>query len=212
VRAALVLLAALCALAAPARAEDPPSLAVIVSSRWDGLDAVTLALLRELWMGRRSELDGERIECFDFPAGHELRRVFGSAVLGRSERALEEYWIRQALTGGRVPPRELDGTAEIVRAVAARPGAIGYVDADALRALPDPGVRVVPVSVDGRPLLPGSPGYPIRGRAPRTPAVNPRGPRSASAALRGLRGRSRSPSRYGSAWWRSRGRPSGAAG
>lgn len=183
--AGFALAAGLCALAAaaPAAAERP--VAVIVSASWNGIEAVSLPLLRELWLGRRSQLAGERIECFDLPSGSELRRAFGDAVLGKSERTLEEYWIRQALTGGNLPPRELGSAAEVVRAVARRRGAIGYVDLGELRALRDPAVRVLPLLVDGRPLLPGSAGYPIRrpgepeADAP-VPAVTPAPPRPPS--------------------------------
>lgn len=165
-----------------------------MSASWDGLELVSLPLLRALWLGRRSSLAGERVECLDLPSGSEPRRAFSAAVLGRSERALEEYWIRQALTGGPLPPRELAGTAEVVRAVAERAGRIGYVDLAELRALPGAAVRVLPVQVEGRPLLPADPGYPIR-RAALTPPLRPR----ASRRRRGPRSRSRCPSRCGSA-------------
>ncbi len=145
-----------------AAAEGDRPVAVIVNAAWSSLESITLEELREVWLGRRTRLAGERVECLDAPPGSRLRRAFGASVLGRSERALEEYWIRQALTGGHLPPRELGGAAEVVQAVAERKGAIGYADAEKLRARPNPAVRVLPVVVDGRPLLPSSPGYPIR--------------------------------------------------
>jgi hypothetical protein len=147
--------------AASADAAERP-IVVIVGAAWSEVESVSLAELRDLWLGRRTHLAGERVECLDLPSGSRLRRAFGRAVLGRSERALEEYWIRQALTGGHVPPREVGSAAEVVRAVAERRGSIGYVDAEDLRASPDSGVRVLPLVVDGRALSPTSPDYPIR--------------------------------------------------
>lgn len=161
-RAAAIGLLVWLAAPAAATADGDRPVAVIVNAAWSEIESITLEELRELWLGRRTRLAGERVECLDLPPGSRLRRAFGASVLGRSERALEEYWIRQALTGGHVPPRELGSAAEVVQAVAERKGAIGYADAEKLRSRPNPAVRVLPVVVDGRALLPSSPGYPIR--------------------------------------------------
>ena len=137
-------------------------IAILVSERWAALEAIELPVLAQLWLGRRTRLDGRRIECFDLPAGSPVRRGFVASVLRRSDRELERYWIEQALSGGPLPPRELASPEEVVRAVARRRGSIGYLDWDAFVALRPRGVRVLPVRVAGEALLPPSDAYPIR--------------------------------------------------
>lgn len=141
----------------------------MVSERWDGLQAASLALLRQLWLGRRTRLDGVRVLPLDLPAGGAARRGFVDVVIGQSERSLERYWLRQALAGGPPPPREVATEADVLRRVAAREGVIGYVGWDAVRPAPPGGVRVLPVRVGDRTLRPGEDGYPLR----QSPASEP---------------------------------------
>lgn len=140
-------------------------LVLIVSREWRGPDAVAIPMLRKLYLGRRSRLQGHRIQCFDLPPGHPVRQGFVRSVLQMSDAELEEYWIEQALTGGALPPREVGSVEEMVAAVARGRWALGYLDPDAFRKLGPSRVRVLGVMVEGRPLRPGDDGYPIRSRA-----------------------------------------------
>ena len=72
-------------------------------------------MLRQLFLGRRTSLQGARIHCFEPAPGTPLRRAFARIVLERSERDLERYWLEQALSGGPPPPREIASDAELVR-------------------------------------------------------------------------------------------------
>ena len=49
-----------------------------------------------------------------------------------------------------------------MRRVAARRGAIGYLDWDEYRALRPQGVRVLPVRIAGEAVFPTGAGYPVR--------------------------------------------------
>lgn len=135
---------------------------IVVSERWQTLDAIELPVLGQLWLGRRTRLAGRRVDCFDLPAGNPVRGGFVRSVLRRSERELERHWIEQALSGGPPPPREVGSAEEVVRRVAARRGAIGYLDWDEYLALRPQGVRVLPVRVAGEAILPSGSGYPVR--------------------------------------------------
>lgn len=135
---------------------------ILISGAWLDAEVVSLPALSSLYLGRRTRLYGERIECFDLPSGSSVRRGFSRSVFGMSERDLDEYWIQQALTGGHLPPRELASAADVVRTVAERPGAIGYMDYETFRAMKPAGVRALPVAVDGKPVLPSDRAYPIR--------------------------------------------------
>lgn len=139
-----------------ARAEAP--IAIVVSERWDGLRAISIPVLRQAYLGRRTRLAGKRLRCLDLPAGSPARDAFARAVIGRSERAMERYWLRQALSGGAPPPREAD-TAGMLALVAREVGALGYLE---WKGQPPPaGVRVLALEVGGRTLRPGDDGYPL---------------------------------------------------
>jgi hypothetical protein len=135
---------------------------IVVSERWQDLEAVELPVLGQLWLGRRTRLAGRRVDRFDLAAGSPVRRGFTQSVLRRSERELERHWIQQALSGGPLPPREVASAEEVVRHVAGRRGAIGYLDWDEYRALRPRGVRVLPVRVGGEAVFPTGAAYPVR--------------------------------------------------
>jgi hypothetical protein len=137
---------------------------IFVSERWKSPESIELPVLGQLWLGRRTRLDGRRVECLDLPAGSAVRAGFTQSVLRRSERELERYWIEQALAGGPLPPRELGSAEEVVRRVAARRGAIGYLDWEDYLTLRPQGVRVLPVQVAEEAVFPPGAAYPVRWR------------------------------------------------
>jgi ABC-type phosphate transport system substrate-binding protein len=152
---------------APARASD--AIVVIANAELAELEEATLPLLRQLFLGRRTRVAGSRVHLVEPAPGTALRRAFARLVLERSERELERYWLEQALSGGPPPPREIASDAELVRRVAARRGALGYLAWAAFARLPHDGVRVVRVRDGERLLGPEDAGYPLRFAAPQAP-------------------------------------------
>jgi len=142
-------------------ADAAGDLAVVAHADWPGFDAVSLPVLRQLYLGRRTRIAGRRVHCIDLPAASRPREAFTRAVLGFSGPALDRYWLRQALSGGPPPPREVGTAAELIALVAREPGALGYLPWRDLAASPPPGVRVLAVEEGGRTLRPGEPGYPV---------------------------------------------------
>jgi ABC-type phosphate transport system substrate-binding protein len=156
---ALCVLLACIAADAPLPSREP--VAVIVADDWEGFEAIDLASLRSLYLGRRTRWEGRRVRCFGLPPGSPSRSAFSNAVLGRSEEDLDRFWIEQALLGGALPPREVASPAEMIRAVRSTPGAIGYLPLESLRAAEAAGVRMLAIATDGAALAPPAPGYPI---------------------------------------------------
>ena len=68
-----------------------------------------------------------------------VRAQFYSRVAGRDEGQVKAIWSKLVFTGKAMPPKELPSSAEVVKAVAADPNAIGYIDKTAI----DPTVKVV---------------------------------------------------------------------
>ncbi|MGH0032472.1 MAG: hypothetical protein ACQGVC_21990 [Myxococcota bacterium] len=148
--------------ALPALAAGAEPLAIVVSSRWQGADAIELRDLREVYLGRRTRLFGASVRRIDLAPGSAARAGFSRSVLGRSEQDLERYWIEQALSGGALPPREVATPPDAVAAAEARVGTIAYLPASSLARLDADGVRILPILVDGVATRPGAPGYPAR--------------------------------------------------
>jgi len=153
----------------PSAAARPAGvIAVIANAGFAELDELDLPLLRQLYLGRRTRVGGRGIHFFELPPGRGARGTFARVVLQMSERELESYWLEQALSGGPLPPREVATPEELVRRVAAHRGALAYLEWEALQRLPRKGVKVIPLQIDGRRVLPGEAGYPLRG--PEAPA------------------------------------------
>lgn len=148
-------------------ADEP--IVLIAHAGLPGLEEISLPVLRQLFLGRRSSVDGMHIHCFEPPPGTALRRAFARLVLERSESELEGYWLEQALAGGPPPPRELPNEAELVRHVAERRGALGYLAWESLKQLPRDGVKVVRLRHEGRLLGPEDPFYPLQIQTPQEP-------------------------------------------
>lgn len=133
---------------------------MVVHADWEGLESVSLPVLRQLYLGRRTRAAGRRVYCLDLPAGSPAREAFTRTVIGWSARSLDRYWLRQALSGGPPPPREVAGPAELLALVARQPGSLGYVAWKDLADAP-PGVRVLAIEARGQYRHPEDAGYPI---------------------------------------------------
>jgi ABC-type phosphate transport system substrate-binding protein len=68
-----------------------------------------------------------------------VRAQFYARVAGRDEAQMKAIWSKLVFTGKAMPPKELASNEEVVKAVAANPNAIGYVD----KAAVDSSVKVV---------------------------------------------------------------------
>jgi ABC-type phosphate transport system substrate-binding protein len=68
-----------------------------------------------------------------------VRSQFYTKVAGKDEAQVKAIWSKLVFTGKATPPKELASNADVVKAVAADPNAIGYVDKSAV----DASVKVV---------------------------------------------------------------------
>ena len=72
-------------------------------------------------------------------SGSPIRSQFYSKVAGKDEAQVKAIWSKLVFTGKATAPKELASSAEVVKAVASDPNAIGYVDKSAV----DSSVKVV---------------------------------------------------------------------
>ena len=124
-------LAALLAWAGPAAAGQ------IVVVGHPGLPVETLSAddLRAIYVGERTFVARTKVYPVEYAVTDEVSEGFLRTVVGMSPARFETYWIKEVFQSGRLPPRKAMNADEVLRLVAADPGAIGYVPADALRGV-----------------------------------------------------------------------------
>ncbi len=68
-----------------------------------------------------------------------IRTAFDTSILGKTGAQMKSYWAKLVFTGKAVPLKELSSDADVIKAVASDPAAIGYVDSKSV----DGSVKVV---------------------------------------------------------------------
>ena len=130
-----LLIATLIAFAAPAAAE----LVIIVNPK-NSVSSLTAEQVTNIYLGRTGSFPGGAAATpLDHKEGAALRDEFYQKVTDKNPGQVKTYWSRQMFSGKGSSPRELASAAEVKRAVAGDPGALGYVD----RASVDASVKEV---------------------------------------------------------------------
>jgi ABC-type phosphate transport system substrate-binding protein len=70
---------------------------------------------------------GEDAQPINLPEDSPLRNDFDQAVLGLDPERVARYWTDRKVRGGARPPIRVATTGAVLKAVATKPGAIGYV-------------------------------------------------------------------------------------
>lgn len=129
------LILGLATLATPAWAE-----LVVVANPKSGIDRLSRQDVVHLFMGRLRQLpSGIPAVPHDLPVESSDHAAFYRQLVNKDVSEIRAYWTRLVFSGGVRPPRAADGPAELVRLIAADPGAIGYLD----RSRVDARLRIV---------------------------------------------------------------------
>jgi ABC-type phosphate transport system substrate-binding protein len=70
---------------------------------------------------------GEDAIPINLPEDSALRNDFDHAVLGLDPERVARYWTDRKVRGGARPPLRVPTTGAVLKAVATKPGAVGYV-------------------------------------------------------------------------------------
>ena len=71
--------------------------------------------------------NGEDAVPINLPEDSSLRNDFDQAVLGLDPERVARYWTDRKVRGGARPPVRVASTSAVIKAVATKPGAVGYV-------------------------------------------------------------------------------------
>lgn len=119
---------ALVAMGLPAQAE----LVVIVNPKNPAAN-LSADQVTQVFLGRSNAFPGGGAATpVDQKEGAAVRDEFYTKVVDKSSGQVKAYWAKQMFSGKGQPPREIGSSAEVKRAVAADPSAIGYIEKSAV--------------------------------------------------------------------------------
>jgi ABC-type phosphate transport system substrate-binding protein len=96
---------------------------VVIVSAQSSITAISTAEISRLYLG-----DSNTMTPVDIATPSLARREFYTKVTGKNDGQVKARWSKLVFTGKGSAPKELPSGAEVVKAVAADPHAIGYVD------------------------------------------------------------------------------------
>jgi ABC-type phosphate transport system substrate-binding protein len=106
---------------------------VVVVSAKSATTTMTADEISQIYLGKSKAM--RPVET----SGAPIRTQFYSKVAGKDEAQVKAIWSKLVFTGKATAPKELGSSADVVKAVAGDPNAIGYVDKSAA----DSSVKVV---------------------------------------------------------------------
>lgn len=113
---------------------------VVVMSSKSPVDSLSKDQVSQIFLAKSNSLPGgAQATPIDQDEGAKAREEFYKKVTGRDAAQLKSYWSQLMFTGKAQRPKHVAGDDAVKKAVAASPGAIGYIDAGAQ----DASVKVV---------------------------------------------------------------------
>lgn len=112
------LLLALATISLPAAAD-----VVVVAGAASGAAGLSKEQIADVFLGKNPSLTP-----VDQAESSPLREEFYTKVVGKSAAQAKSYWSKLAFTGKGTPPKEMAGSAEVKKALAANPALLGYIE------------------------------------------------------------------------------------
>jgi ABC-type phosphate transport system substrate-binding protein len=122
--------------AIPAAAQD----VVPVVSAKSPVTTLSSSQVADIFLGKTARFpDGTQAVPIDLQEDSPARERFYAQYTGKSPAQVKAHWSKLVFTGRGQPPRQVASSAEVRKAVAENPSAIGYLDASQV----DSSVRVL---------------------------------------------------------------------
>jgi len=96
---------------------------VVIVSAQSATAKITAREISRIYLG-----ESNRMTPLDIADPSDSRRQFYIKLTGKDDAQVRARWSKLVFTGKGTAPRELPSAADVVKAVAADPHAIGYVD------------------------------------------------------------------------------------
>ena len=106
---------------------------VVVIANKAAPDSLTKEQVADIFLGRSTALpNGTAATPLDQPEASALRDEFYTKATGKSAAQAKSHWAKMAFSGKGIPPKEEPSSADVRKAVAGSPGAIGYIEKSAV--------------------------------------------------------------------------------
>lgn len=113
---------------------------VVVAADNLGITSLSKSDVRQIFSGKRSNVDGVSVVPLDLPADAQARQTFYRLVLEKSASQMRSHWARLTFTGRGNPPKIVSGEEELAILLASGSrNYIGYMDA----AMVKPGMVIL---------------------------------------------------------------------
>jgi ABC-type phosphate transport system substrate-binding protein len=147
---ALGLISLTAALWAPSTQAGEDAIAVIVNLA-NPAPTLSVSDLRPVFQTSKTSWSrGGEAAPINLPEDNPLRIAFDQTVLGLDAERVSRYWKDRKIRGGARPPARAVSSAAVLKFVAAKEGAVGYVKASEVNAT----VKVVARVVGGKLIGP----------------------------------------------------------
>jgi ABC-type phosphate transport system substrate-binding protein len=132
--------------------EAGPDAIVVIVNTQNPIRSVDVADLRPIFQTTKTHWGNSAGDTLplNLPEDNPTRQEFDKAVLGLDPDRVARYWQDRKIRGGARPPSRLSSSGAMLRGVAAKPGAVGYVRASEVNAT----VKVVGKIADGKVSAP----------------------------------------------------------
>lgn len=121
-------------LAAMAAATAANAEVVVVVHPSNSASSMTADQVADVFLGKATALSP-----VDLPENSAVRAEFYQKVTGKDAAQVKAVWTRLIFTGKATPPKEVGSSADVKKAVASDPKAVGYIEKSAV----DGSVKVV---------------------------------------------------------------------
>lgn len=102
---------------------------VVVAHPKSGIERLSHDEVVNIFLGRYRRLaSGVTAEPVDMAGDAESRVLFYRKLVGKSLAEISSYWARLVFSGKTQPPRTVAHVEEALSVVAARPGALAYIE------------------------------------------------------------------------------------
>jgi ABC-type phosphate transport system substrate-binding protein len=106
---------------------------VVVAGTHSPVSRLSREQVADIYLGRVTTLPGgTSAQPLDLPASSPEREAFYNQLTGKSAAQVKAYWAKMSFTGKGVPPKQLPSSAELKKFASGKPGAIGYIEEDAV--------------------------------------------------------------------------------
>lgn len=131
----------------PATRASGEAIAVIVNTQ-NPVRSVDIGDLRPMFQTRKISWGNSAgdVMPINLPEDNALRHEFDHVVLGLDPDRSARYWQDRRIRGGARPPARVSTTGAVLKVVASKAGAVGYVKGSEVNAT----VKVVAVISDGK--------------------------------------------------------------